>query len=47
MATHNLELMRRSEYRTIELNHGRIVFDSGDAIRAAARAARVASEEAR
>ena len=47
MATHNLELMRRSEYRTIELNHGKIVFDSGEAVRAAARAARMSTEEAR
>jgi len=30
MATHNLELVRRSEYRTIELNEGEIVFDSAD-----------------
>jgi cell division transport system ATP-binding protein len=30
MATHDLELVRRSEYRTIELNHGEIVFDSAD-----------------
>src|SRR5215468_9041792 len=30
MATHNLELVRSSEYRTIELNHGKIVFDSAD-----------------
>lgn len=29
MATHNLDLVRRSNYRTIELNHGEIVFDSG------------------
>ena len=28
MATHNLELVRRSDYRTIELNHGEIVFDT-------------------
>jgi len=28
MATHNLDLIRRSEYRTIELDHGRIVYDS-------------------
>jgi len=28
MATHDLDLVRRSNYRTIELNHGRIVFDS-------------------
>ena len=31
MATHNLELIRRSDYRTIEINRGAIVFDSGDA----------------
>ncbi len=31
MATHNLEIIRRSNFRTIELNHGRIVFDSTDA----------------
>jgi cell division transport system ATP-binding protein len=30
MATHDLELVRKSEFRTIELNHGRIVFDSAD-----------------
>jgi cell division transport system ATP-binding protein len=29
MATHNLDLVRRSEYRTLELNHGDLVFDSG------------------
>jgi len=28
MATHNLDLVRRSDYRTIELNHGELVFDS-------------------
>ena len=33
MATHNLELVRSSEYRCIELNHGEIVFDSADAPR--------------
>jgi len=32
MATHNLELVRSSAYRTIELNHGQIVFDSADAV---------------
>src|SRR3954468_21511546 len=32
MATHNLELVRSSEFRTIELNHGKIVFDSADAV---------------
>jgi len=31
MATHNLELIRRSEYRTVEMNRGQIVFDSLDA----------------
>ncbi|MFL5583017.1 MAG: cell division ATP-binding protein FtsE, partial [Gemmatimonadaceae bacterium] len=30
MATHNLELLRRSDYRTIELDKGRIVYDSAD-----------------
>jgi cell division transport system ATP-binding protein len=33
MATHDLELVRRSEYRCIELNHGELVFDSGDSAR--------------
>ncbi|MCX5766926.1 MAG: cell division ATP-binding protein FtsE [Gemmatimonadetes bacterium] len=28
MATHDLELVRSTQYRTIELNHGQIVFDS-------------------
>lgn len=31
MATHNLDLIRRTEYRTIELNHGRLVYDSAEA----------------
>ena len=31
MATHNLDLVRRSEYRTIEVNRGQIVFDSAEA----------------
>jgi len=31
MATHNLELIRRAEYRTIELDRGRVVYDSADA----------------
>jgi cell division transport system ATP-binding protein len=30
MATHDLDLVRRSNYRTIELNHGRVVFDSSE-----------------
>jgi cell division transport system ATP-binding protein len=28
MATHNLELIRRQEFRTIEMNRGSVVFDS-------------------
>jgi cell division transport system ATP-binding protein len=30
MATHDLDLIRRTDYRTIELNHGRLVFDSAE-----------------
>src|SRR6185369_2066853 len=30
MATHNLDLIRRSDYRTIEINRGQVVFDSGE-----------------
>jgi cell division transport system ATP-binding protein len=30
MATHDLALVRSTEYRCIELNHGEIVFDSAD-----------------
>ncbi len=30
MATHNLELVRRSPYRVIEINRGQIVYDSSD-----------------
>ena len=30
MATHNLELVRRSDFRTIEVNRGQIVFDSAE-----------------
>ena len=30
MATHNLELIRRQEFRTIEMNRGQIVFDSAE-----------------
>jgi len=33
MATHDLELVRRTDYRCIELNHGELVFDSADAPR--------------
>jgi cell division transport system ATP-binding protein len=32
MATHNLELVRKTNYRVIELDHGRIVFDSSDTV---------------
>jgi cell division transport system ATP-binding protein len=39
MATHNLELIRRSEYRTVEINRGQVVFDSADAESGAPRAA--------
>src|SRR4030095_10866075 len=30
MATHDLDLVRRSEYRSIELAQGQIVYDSAD-----------------
>ena len=30
MATHDLDLVRANEYRTIELNHGEVVFDSAE-----------------
>lgn len=33
MATHDLDLVRRADFRTIELNHGRVVFDSADKVR--------------
>jgi cell division transport system ATP-binding protein len=33
MATHDLALVRSTEYRCIELDHGEIVFDSADAAR--------------
>ena len=33
MATHNLELIRRSDYRTIEINRGQIVYDSAEGSR--------------
>jgi cell division transport system ATP-binding protein len=35
MATHNLDLVRRSDHRVIELNHGQIVFDSAEETAAA------------
>ena len=31
MATHNLDLIRRQAYRTVEMNRGAVVFDSGEA----------------
>ncbi|HEX4683028.1 MAG TPA: cell division ATP-binding protein FtsE [Gemmatimonadaceae bacterium] len=31
MATHNLELVRSSDFRCLELNHGELVFDSAEA----------------
>ena len=30
MATHDLELIRRAECRSLELNHGQLVFDSAE-----------------
>jgi len=30
MATHNLDLVRQTQYRTLELRKGGIVFDSAD-----------------
>jgi len=30
MATHNLDLVRRSDYRVLELDRGRVVFDSAE-----------------
>ncbi len=30
MATHNLELVRRNEYRVLEVNRGQLVFDSSE-----------------
>lgn len=30
MATHNLELVRRNEFRVLEVNRGQLVFDSGE-----------------
>lgn len=38
MATHNLELVRNNDLRTLELNHGEIVYDSADAARIAVEA---------
>ena len=36
MATHNLDLVRRSDYRVIEINRGQLVYDSAEAARDAA-----------
>ena len=36
MATHDLDLVRRTDYRTIEMDHGRIVHDTADEPRPAA-----------
>lgn len=36
MATHNLELVRRSDYRVLELNRGQLVYDSAEASASAA-----------
>jgi cell division transport system ATP-binding protein len=35
MATHNLELVRRTDFRVIEINHGQLVFDSAESAPAA------------
>ena len=35
MATHDLELIKRTEFRTLEMNRGQLVFDSADASRTA------------
>lgn len=32
MATHDLELVRRADARVIELNHGRVVYDSAETV---------------
>ncbi|HEX6966546.1 MAG TPA: cell division ATP-binding protein FtsE [Gemmatimonadaceae bacterium] len=32
MATHDLDLVRRADYRVIEVNHGQIVYDSAEPI---------------
>jgi cell division transport system ATP-binding protein len=34
MATHNLELVKRNEYRVLEVNRGQLAFDSADQLRA-------------
>ena len=37
MATHDLDLVRQARFRTIELNHGQLVFDSGEPAPAVSR----------
>jgi cell division transport system ATP-binding protein len=32
MATHDLDLVRAGNYRTIEMNHGRVVYDSAETV---------------
>ena len=34
MATHNLDLIRRSDYRTVEINRGQVVYDSKEMVAA-------------
>jgi cell division transport system ATP-binding protein len=46
MATHNLELIRRSDYRVIEMLHGQLVADTADASVAVQAAARRAERDA-
>jgi cell division transport system ATP-binding protein len=45
MATHDIDLIRRSDYRVLEMHHGRLVADSMDAA-VADRARQLALEEA-
>jgi cell division transport system ATP-binding protein len=45
MATHDIDLIRRSDYRVLEMHHGRLVADSADAA-VADRARQLALEEA-
>jgi cell division transport system ATP-binding protein len=46
MATHDLDLIRRSDYRTIEMLHGRIVADTSDPSVAERESTRRSQEEA-
>ena len=45
MATHDLDLVRRTDYRTIELDHGRVVYDSAAAGQPPANGARATGRE--